>query len=247
MAAAMDLRLQPDARLAAHVQRADPFRPVDLVRGHGQQVDLQCRQVDRDLARGLHRVAVEHDARRAADLADLRDRLDHADLVVDHHHRHQDGVRPQRRAQDIEVDQAVRSHIEIRHVEALPLQFAAGIEHGLVLGLDRDDVIALAAVEMRRALDREVVAFGGAGGPDDLAQVGIEQRRNLRARRFHGRFRLPAVAVAARGRVAELLVQERHHLVDDAEIHRRRRAVVHVDGEVVLLVLHGAHSWLRRE
>jgi hypothetical protein len=53
VAAAVHLRLDAHARLAAHVQRADAFRAVGLVRGEGHQVDLQRAQVDRDLAGGL--------------------------------------------------------------------------------------------------------------------------------------------------------------------------------------------------
>jgi hypothetical protein len=37
------------------------------------------------------------------------------------------------------------SHVEIGHLEALALQFAAGVQHRLVFGLDRDDVLALGA------------------------------------------------------------------------------------------------------
>src|SRR5204862_3825835 len=62
VAAAVDLRLDAHTRLPAHVERAYALRAVDLVRGYRQQIHLQLLQVDRDLARGLHRVAVEDDA-----------------------------------------------------------------------------------------------------------------------------------------------------------------------------------------
>jgi hypothetical protein len=67
-----------------------------------------------------------------------------------------------------------------------------------VLGLDGDDVLALGLVELRRALDGQVVALGGAGGPDDLARIGIDQLGHFFARLFHGLFGSPAVHVAAR-------------------------------------------------
>src|SRR5258706_7591400 len=103
VAAAVDLRLDAHARLPADVLRADALRAVDLVRGHGQQIHLQLLQIDRDLPRGLHRVAVENDAFRAADLADLGDRLDHADLLVHHHHRNEDGIGTDRRLEFFQV------------------------------------------------------------------------------------------------------------------------------------------------
>src|SRR6185436_6762125 len=80
--AAVDLRLDAHARLAPYVQGADALRAVDLVRGDGEQVDLELLHVDLDTPRALHRVAVEDDALRAAQLADLPDRLHYADLVV---------------------------------------------------------------------------------------------------------------------------------------------------------------------
>ncbi len=132
------------------------------------QVHLQLGQVDIDLAGGLGRIDVEDDALLAADLADLGDRLDHADFVVHEHHRDQDGVGPDRGLQGVQVDQAVFLHVEVGGLEALALQLAHGVEHGLVLGLDGDEVLALAVVEMRSALDRQVVGLGRAGGPDDL-------------------------------------------------------------------------------
>ena len=43
VAAAVDLRLDAHAGLAAHVERADALRAVDLVRRDGEQVDLELR------------------------------------------------------------------------------------------------------------------------------------------------------------------------------------------------------------
>jgi hypothetical protein len=71
VAAAVHLRFDAHARLAAHVQRADALRAVGLVRRERHQVDLQLREVDLDLAGGLRGVDVEDDALLAADLADL--------------------------------------------------------------------------------------------------------------------------------------------------------------------------------
>src|SRR2546430_8165224 len=197
MPAAVDLRLDAHARLPAHVQRADALRAVDLVRGHRQEIHFQFLQVDRDLAHGLYRVAVEDDAFRAADLADLGDRLDHADLVVHHHHRNENGVGAQRRLELLQVEQPVLLRVEVGRLEPLALEFAHRVEHRLVLGLHRGDVLALAPVEIRRALDREVVAFGRARGPDDLFGIGIEERRDVPARLFHRLLRLPAEGVRA--------------------------------------------------
>src|SRR5258708_1261462 len=102
-------------------------------------------------------------------------------------------------------------------------------EHKAVLGLHRDDVFALALVEIRRALDGEVVAFGGAGSPDDLLGVGVEERRDVRARLLHRLLRFPTERVRAARRVAELLGEEGDHLLRHARVHRRGRGIVEVD------------------
>ena len=86
MAAAVDLLGDLHARVAAaHIQRAHALRAVELVAGEREHVDIHRVHVDRDLAHGLHGVGVEEDALLVAELADLRDRLDHADLVVREH------------------------------------------------------------------------------------------------------------------------------------------------------------------
>ena len=216
MAAAVHLRLDPHPRLAPHVQRADSLRAVGLVRCQAHQVDRQRRQVDLDLAGGLRRIDVEDDAALAAHRADRRDILDHADLVVDEHHRDHDRVRPHRRLQPVEVEQAVFLDIEVGDLETLALEFTHRIEHRLVLGLDGDQVLAAGLVEMRGALQRKVVGFGRTGRPDDFARVGADQRGDLLAGILDRLFGFPAPGMAARRRIAEMFAQPRDHRVDDA-------------------------------
>ncbi len=188
----MDQRLEAHARLAPDIERAHALRPVDLVAGDRQQVDVHRIDVERDLADRLRRVGVEVDLALAADLADLGQRLDHADLVVHRHHRHDAGVRADRGLQLLEVDEAVLLDRQIGDLEAFQLQVAAGIQHALMLGHHGDDVVLLALVEMRDALEREVVRFGRAGGEDDLLLVRADDRRDLSARLLHRLLRLPS-------------------------------------------------------
>jgi hypothetical protein len=142
------------------------------------QVDALAVHVERDLAGGLGRVHMEQHALAAAEPADGVDVLHHADLVVHGHHGDQD-VRAHRRLQHRQVEQAVGLHRQVGDLEALALQFAHGVQHGLVLGLHRDQVLALGLVELGHALDGQVVGLGGAAGPDDLARVGPDQRGHM--------------------------------------------------------------------
>ena len=97
----------------------------------------------------------------------------------------------------LQVEQSIGLHVEVGHLEALPFELAHRVQHGLVLGLDGDQVLALGLVEMRRTLDAEVVRFGGARGPDDLSRIGADQLGHLDAGTFDGLFGLPAPGVAA--------------------------------------------------
>ncbi len=229
MATAMHLRFDADTRLAAHIQRTDALRAVRLVGRERHQVDLQLLQIDFHLAGRLSGVHMEDDALFAADFAQRFHVLDHADFVVHHHHRHEHGVGTQRSLEDIQVDQAVVLDVQVRDFKALAFQFTTGVEHSLVLGLDRDDVLAAFGVEVGCALDGQVVGFGGAGGPDDFARVGIDQLGDFFAGAFDGLFGLPAKRVAARGRVAKVLVQPGHHGVDDTGVDRRRGRIIQID------------------
>ena len=60
--AAGEQRRQPHPRPAADVQRADALRAVELVAADRGQVDLPCRQVERDLAGRLRGIGVEQRA-----------------------------------------------------------------------------------------------------------------------------------------------------------------------------------------
>mmetsp|Transcript_40877 Transcript_40877/g.108166 ORF Transcript_40877/g.108166 Transcript_40877/m.108166 type:complete len:254 (-) Transcript_40877:75-836(-) len=224
-----------DAPPASHVERSDALGAVELVRRDGEQVDLQRIDVDGHLADGLRRVHVEEDLFLAAKLADFGDGLDHANLVVCVHHRDQRRLRPNRRLERLEVDEAVCAHRQVGHVEALLLQPAARVEHALVLSDGRDDVVLLWMVELRHALDRHVVRLGGARGEDDLLRVGADERRHLLARRVDHLRRLPPVRVRLRVRVAVHACHVWEHRIERARIQRSGRLRIEVDGPALAI------------
>jgi hypothetical protein len=127
-----------------------------------EEIDFEIGDAHRHLADCLHRVGVEEDPFLFRDRADLRDRLQHADLVVGGHDRDEDRLVGDRVAQLVEADAAVLLDRQIRHARALLLELLAGVDDRLVLGHARDDVIALLAIHLGDALDREVVRLGGA-------------------------------------------------------------------------------------
>lgn len=107
----------------------------------------------------------------ATDGADLLHGLDDADLVVDEHRGHHDGVGADGGAQRVEVDEALGVDRQVGDVEALLLQHAAGVEDALVLRLCRDDVLLGVLVEVGDALEGEVVGLGRTRGENDLPRL----------------------------------------------------------------------------
>mmetsp|Transcript_4183 Transcript_4183/g.10665 ORF Transcript_4183/g.10665 Transcript_4183/m.10665 type:complete len:345 (+) Transcript_4183:193-1227(+) len=171
---AVDEGLHADAGPAADVEGAYALGAVDLVPGHGGEVQLPLVHVHLDLAGRLRNVRVEEDLVLATDLADLLHGLDDADLVVDCHDAAQNRVGADGGPELLDVDDAVLLHRQVRYLEALLLQHTARVQDALVLRLRGDDMLLLALVEAGDALDRHVVALGGARRPYDLLGVSTD-------------------------------------------------------------------------
>ena len=233
MSPAVEERLQAHARLAGpDVERPDPLRAVHLVRGERGEVDTHRFDVEGDLAEPLHGVGMEDDAPLAADRADLGQRVNRADLVVREHEADEDRLAPDRGGDLSGFDPPRPVGREVRDLEAFTLELVAGVEHRVVLGRSRDDVVSLRAVSARRAQDREVVALRGAAREDDLLRRGAHAFRDMASRLVHRRLRLPAEDVAARGRVSERAREVWSHRFEHPRIHGRRGVVVHVDRQL---------------
>ncbi len=231
MATAMHLCLKADAGLTANIQRTHTLRPIGLMSGEGHQIDLHLLQIDFDLAGRLRRIDMEKNAARTGQLADGGDVVDSADLVVHVHDRHKNSVVAQRSFDHRRRDDAILARFEIRDLEAFALELASGIQYRLVLDLGGDDVLALGRIEMRDALDGQVVRLSCTGCPDDFTRIGVHQLSNLTARILHGFLGFPAKGMRARRRIAEVAFvgEALDHLGGNTRIHRRGRRVVQVN------------------
>jgi hypothetical protein len=206
-----------------------------------QQVDPHLLDVDRHLADRLHGVGMEDDALLLAHPADVLDGLERADLVIRRHDRHEDRFVGDRSADLLGVHLPVLVHRQIRDLEALAFQPLARVDDRLVFRQLGNDVITLLAVHGGDALDREVVALGGAGGEDDLAGVlvaalaldaGADQPGDLGPGLVDRLLCLPAERVAAAGGVAEVLGKVRQHRLDHPRIGAGGGVVVQVDRQL---------------
>ena len=60
--------------------------------GDGEKVDSVALHVERDLAHRLGGIAMKRNRALTAERGDFTNRLQHADLVIRRHHRHEEGV-----------------------------------------------------------------------------------------------------------------------------------------------------------
>jgi len=243
VSAAVNQRHQLHARiLAAHIERACAFRTIQFVSGDGHDIEVHFVYVDWNLANCLHRVGMENHTALAAQLADFRDRLQHANLIVGCHDRDQNRLVVHCPLQVVEIDQPILPQRQIGHAEAEFLQMLAGVKHRLMFGGRGDNVVALLAVHLGHALDGEVVALGSARGEDDLFRGRADQLGDSFARQLHRFFRHPSKRVIAAGGVAELLHEVGQHFFENPRIHGRGRMIVHVDRQLDAV---GDRVWFR--
>ena len=112
-----------------------------------------------------------------------------------------------------EVEQAVGRDVEIRDFEAFALELAHRVERRLVLGLDRDEVLALVLVEVRGALEARLIDSVAPDVHTSSFGSQLTSAATSRARLLDGRLGFPAERVRPRRRVAEVLGQVRNHLL----------------------------------
>ena len=228
----MHLRLDAHARFASHIQGTNAFGAIGLVRCQAHQVHRQGAQVNFHATGGLCSINVKNNVLLAAQRANGGNVLDHANLVVDKHDADQNRVGPDRCLEHLHVKHSICLHLQVAHLKALTFQLAAGVKHRLVLGLDRDDVLAPCLVKTGRPFERQIVGLGGSRCPDDLARVSSNQGCHLLTGFFHRGFRLPAPGMTARGRVAKVLAQPGNHRIHHPLIAGVGGAVIHVNRKV---------------
>ena len=225
----MNRCLYAHSRLASYIECSNALGAIHLVRSHGQQINRPGLQIDGNLPRRLHGIAMKQYAMLAAEPADPLDILYNANLVIHHHDGYKNRVWLDGIGNALKGYAPIGLYIEVGDAKPRAFQIAYGIQDSLMLGSLSDDVPPLMGIEPGRALDRQVVAFRRARGPDDLAGIGIQQVGDMLARLLHGLLRLPAIGMAARGRIAEAFAKIGNHCLRDARVDGRGGPIVHID------------------
>ena len=213
-----------------HVEGATAFGTVDLMGAQGQQVDAVLPDIHRDFSHPLGRVAVKEHAPVFGNPADLPNRMQGADFVVGGHDGDQHGFVGDGVGHVIRADHAVLINRQIGDLGlARPFQGLTRVEHRLVFGHTRDDVVALVLIELGHALDGQIVGLCRTAGKDDFLGLGADGLGNLAAGGIDGLFSRPAKGMVAAGGIAKVFVEVRQHGLQHPWIHRSGGLVVHVD------------------
>ena len=159
----------------ADEESAGALGAVELVAGQGEHVDVLGVHVDGQMAGGLDGVGVEGDLLLPADLADLGDGLDGADLVVGVHDGHQAGLLGDGLGHLLGGNETVFVDVQQGDGKALLLQLLEGVEDGVVLKGGGDDMgLPRAFPHPSGGEDGLVVGLAAAGGEIDLVGTAVE-------------------------------------------------------------------------
>ena len=184
------------------------------------------------MAHGLRGIRVEQDSVFPSQASDLRHGMNRADFIVGEHDGDQDGLCADCPAHLVRVHQPVTVHRQVSDPAAGAFQPLASVEHRIVFGGNRDDVIAALMVQLRHSPDGQIVGLGGAGSENDLFGAGADQLSRLFPGQLDRRFRLPSEGVLAAGCVAEFLKEIRRHGLKDPRVHGGRGVMVHIDRQL---------------
>jgi hypothetical protein len=209
LAASEDQRLELDA--LANGEHADALRAAELVPADRDQVRPRASATSNPRTPESSVCSTAAGA-FSATFGDLGDRLDHADLVVDGHHR-----RPTRRLKSGTVESSAGAVDAPRCDRVLDR-----MEHRVVL-----DRRAHRDATSGGTPSTEVVGLGAVAGEDDLARIDPQQRGDQLARLVDRLAGLARSTVRSR-RVAEVLGEVRQHRLDRLGSHRRARRVIEV-------------------
>lgn len=130
----MDERLQTDPRPPPDVSGSDSLGSVDLVTRHAKNVNVHLVDVNLYLTDGLSGIGVEEDASvLATDGANLLERLDDANLVVDGHDRNEGRIGSDRGLELLKRNETVLLDGKVGDVEAVLAEVSARVEDTFVL------------------------------------------------------------------------------------------------------------------
>ena len=218
-----------------------PGGAVELVAAEAEQIDPQGLHVEGDVAHRLGGVAMEQNPMAPAQRRNLRQRLEHADLVVGGHHRNQQGVGADRCRQLPQIHQTIRLDRQHGEREAMARQPGHRIEHRPVFGRQGDQAPArLASFDRRLRHPRQgqVVRLRGAAGEHHRLGWHAQGGGQLVPRQIHRGGGFQRTAMQAAGGIGAAVVPPGSHRHQHRGIAGRCGVVIEIRQHAPRLTLH---------
>ena len=233
LATAVKDGFQAHTRFAtAHIQRAHALGSIHLVTAPGKQINIVALNIGWHFANPLRAVAVENNFLVMAQFANGWNFIDGSNFIVGPHDGNQNCVGANFFGDHVYGDHTVGGRLQVGDIKAFLLKSLAWIKHGLVFVKCGDNVAATSlsfwffGVHVGRALDGQVVAFGGATCENNFLGVGANQRGGLLARFLNGFLGFPTKGVVAATRISVGLGEIRKHHFHHAGIASSGSGVV---------------------
>ena len=231
MAASKHDRSDADPRFfTSDVQRSDSFGTIDLVGRHGEQVDVHCFHINRNLSHPLRCITVKKHPPFTGHLTNLRERIQGSDFIIASHQGNQDRVFADRGFQLFQINSSVFIHIQKSYFIPFLLESLAGINHRLMLDWAGDDMFSFFMIKFRHAKNCHVIGFSGTAGKNDLfsgSADGLSDDVSC--------FRNPFLSSPTKGmipasRIAIDLSKKWQHRLHDPRVRWSRCVVIKING-----------------
>ena len=200
---------------------------MKFVRGQRKEIDCGIAETDRDFPRRLHGVGVKEHAFLAAYRGNLFDRKQNPCFVVSPHHRNECRFRANRRLQLGKIDISIPIHTNKRDLAATFREILARLQYGTVFDSARDHMLPT-WITLQSRVDYRIVRFRATAREHNFRRLTPEQRCEPFAGQIDSLSRFRGKRITAR-RIAVMLPQKRHHLLDHARVELRRRIVIEVN------------------
>mmetsp|Transcript_928 Transcript_928/g.1829 ORF Transcript_928/g.1829 Transcript_928/m.1829 type:complete len:438 (+) Transcript_928:3313-4626(+) len=220
LAPTADDGLETNARASADVKGTNTLGTVNFMSGNRHQIDLHIIHIQLHFAKHLCTVRMKEHLIGTANLANILERLNDTNLVVDTHNGNDRSIVTNGALHHVGIYKTIRAHGQVGDVKAFVFQHTARIKHALVFSLRGNDVLLAAFVKAGNTLDRQVVGFCGSRGENDLLCVSVDHVANFTASLFNSLLSVPTIDVCARMRVSEALLKPWHHFIQNAGVHR---------------------------
>ena len=168
----------------ANIERANPFRPIHLMRSQRCQIHSQRLHIRWELSNSLHRIRVKHYAVLFRDVGNFGNWVYRSDFVIRIHETDERSLRRNRRRHIVRSYHSVCIHWQIRRLKPLRRQSVTGIQHGVMLSRACDNVI-FPCLSGCNSPDSKVIRFCRATRKNNLFRGTAEQCCDLRARLLH--------------------------------------------------------------